>query len=662
MDSIWHDIFCTTDHHLVDAIALVQKTSTSFIGLPSQTVIGCGTLGTDLHFHSSMADVICPAHCESDASIAYGASIHPLRSSVCKAAMVDGVLPPSGGRLLVTRVPGVASYVGKDAGGVVSLPATDAADLAFHAYALENADHSKGDVRLLDDHGSVASHGLLEVLTDKGFGTVCGITQPAANVMCKQLGYAHGAASVAKCSDNGGGNCGVPGVTPIAMKNMNCAGREPSFHAPSCTWEPVDATADADKECRSHQADAVVSCWDNPSGSYSIDGQFPEWTARLVDADGNPPRNGSGRLEVYHDGRWAPICSERLTAGDAFAACRSMGYSSADVSNPTADCQDFQGQNLCSEEPMPLDELGCSGTETRLADCGGVKYPIGVNGLEEESRCSPGAAAVVRCLGGGDAAGGQNFEVPAPTTEQASLAPKKLLDCSDSLHSLGLDKAMPGTSVVVNCTGGCETKDLVSGTGIYSSESAICAASTHAGVIGSGGGDVVVTVGHGQDAFFGSKANGVTSADAVARPEGGSDRRSFSVAFPTPELLRRVARSWQPYVRYVGGSVFGTEVAPVPGEVPATAGIPSPAGVPDAAVQTAKPASGTSVESVAKSSAKSSAASQSVKGAGRGAGSQIGRTGVRSGRGGGRGASAATKVASVAAVASSAAVQRAGFL
>ena len=49
---------------------------------------------------------------------------------------------------------------------------------------------------------------------------------------------------------------------------------------------------------------------------------------------------------------------------------------------------------------------------------------------------------------------------------------------------------------------------------MFAPESGICKAALHSKVLGSDGGDVVVTVGFGQDAYFGSSGGSIVSKDA----------------------------------------------------------------------------------------------------------------------------------------------------
>ena len=84
----------------------------------------------------------------------------------------------------------------------------------------------------------------------------------------------------------------------------------------------------------------------------------------------------------------------------------------------------------------------------------------------------------------------------------------------------------------------------------YTSGSGICKAAVHAGVIGSEGGQVMVTVGFGQKSYIGSTAGSVTS-------EGhGADRRSVVIARPTSKVLGRVAIV--PSLVNAGSSTFGS--------------------------------------------------------------------------------------------------------
>lgn len=106
--------------------------------------VSCQTTGNDIKFTHGMARIFCPSHCEhSPSGLALGSTLHPMRSSLCQAAMNDGVIPPSGGEVVITRAPGVPSYGAVDFNGVASQAVTDEKDDAFHSYAVEHSQMPK---------------------------------------------------------------------------------------------------------------------------------------------------------------------------------------------------------------------------------------------------------------------------------------------------------------------------------------------------------------------------------------------------------------------------------------------------------------------------------------------------------------------------------------
>ncbi len=63
------------------------------------------------------------------------------------------------------------------------------------------------------------------------------------------------------------------------------------------------------------------------------------------------------------------------------------------------------------------------------------------------------------------------------------------------------------------CSAGQAASGTVWGSGIYTSDSAICRAARHAGMVGPAGGAVTVLPRPGQPQYFGSQANGVASTN-----------------------------------------------------------------------------------------------------------------------------------------------------
>ena len=84
----------------------------------------------------------------------------------------------------------------------------------------------------------------------------------------------------------------------------------------------------------------------------------PNTTIRLV--GGHGPHEG--RVEVFYRRAWGTVCDNEWDLADAEVVCRELGYSGA-VS--TICCSEFgRGRG-----PIWLDDVECSGNESRLDSC-----------------------------------------------------------------------------------------------------------------------------------------------------------------------------------------------------------------------------------------------------------------------------------------------------
>ncbi len=69
-----------------------------------------------------------------------------------------------------------------------------------------------------------------------------------------------------------------------------------------------------------------------------------------------------GRVEIFHSGRWGTVCDDFWSQNDAMVVCRQLGY----TGRASALLRAAFGEG---EDPIWLDNVGCAGDETRLADC-----------------------------------------------------------------------------------------------------------------------------------------------------------------------------------------------------------------------------------------------------------------------------------------------------
>lgn len=99
----------------------------------------------------------------------------------------------------------------------------------------------------------------------------------------------------------------------------------------------------------------------------------------------NGPTN-AGRIEVYSNARWIPVCDENFERPDALVVCRQLGYTN--VSRHY--CCSHYGIGLANATTY-LTDLNCTGQERSLDQC---SYNIAT-----ANSCSPNTIASVECIG-----------------------------------------------------------------------------------------------------------------------------------------------------------------------------------------------------------------------------------------------------------------------
>ena len=100
-------------------------------------------------------------------------------------------------------------------------------------------------------------------------------------------------------------------------------------------------------------------------------------TIRLVDGSSD----NEGRVEIFY-GQWGTVCDDFWDLNDAMVVCRQLGYLRA--VNAYSSSQFGQGTG-----PIWLDNIHCTGTESRLDQC--THNGIGVH------NCIHSEDAGVRC-------------------------------------------------------------------------------------------------------------------------------------------------------------------------------------------------------------------------------------------------------------------------
>ena len=72
--------------------------------------------------------------------------------------------------------------------------------------------------------------------------------------------------------------------------------------------------------------------------------------------------NGTGRVEVLHNGQWGTICDDSWDMNDARVVCRQLGYLNAVKALQGRFVPDGTGR-------IWLDDVTCTGSEQNLASC-----------------------------------------------------------------------------------------------------------------------------------------------------------------------------------------------------------------------------------------------------------------------------------------------------
>lgn len=73
-----------------------------------------------------------------------------------------------------------------------------------------------------------------------------------------------------------------------------------------------------------------------------------------------------GRVEICFNNQWGTICDDSWGAAEAQVVCRQLNYT-AHLQDSVPFSNAFFGSGLTA---IHLDDLNCTGTERRLADCG----------------------------------------------------------------------------------------------------------------------------------------------------------------------------------------------------------------------------------------------------------------------------------------------------
>ncbi|OII76058.1 LCCL domain-containing protein [Cryptosporidium andersoni] len=503
------------------------------VNTPAQD-IDCQTRAVDIlpRAPSSVLSlkVKCPINCGAERfSVIAGTGIHPGSTSICKSAIFDNILSPSGGELVLTVTPSMPKYFGGKGSHLLEsqdfFPTPGSDTFGFYTYMSNSIDFIESEVRIVDSTGNLASVGRLEVHRSGIWGGVAlngevtVTNEHAAILACKQLGYTHGIV-LPSCSYVNGGNVCIPPGYPMSVAGLQCNGHEADIT--QCIFEEpksVNPLSTVAIQCSSITPKDVI-----------------QGALRIVDANGSPSRSGSGRLEIYMDG-WGSICSDGFTPSSEKVACAQMGYSEIkDGGAYRKSCTEFEGVNVCGkpDEPILAVDVSCQGNEQKLIECQHYSSS-NIYCVHEED-------VVVSCAGNGDPTGHGSYLMEKPPSIMPLIPYKRYeFACNDNVA--GFSGAV-GDGVVVTCPVKCSSAaSHIKGTFIYTDDSPVCKAAIHAGIIDDNkGGDVLVMFVQGQAEYFGLNRNGINSYNSEG-VSGKSKIRGSEVGIHRAITISKVTSS-----------------------------------------------------------------------------------------------------------------------
>ncbi|NXC35064.1 C163A protein, partial [Campylorhamphus procurvoides] len=227
-----------------------------------------------------------------------------------------------------------------------------------------------GSRRIRLVNGTERCAGRVELYHDGIWGTICDDSWDLsdANVVCKQLGCGH--AIKAFLSAHYGEGSGQ-----IWLDDVNCTGAESDLWAcPSRAW--------GQHNCQ-HKEDAGVLCSDFLA-------------LRLVDGS-----DCAGRLEVFYNGTWGSICSNRMSQLTAITVCKHLNC--GDEGEIAEDFKYGRGSG-----PTWLDHIECTEQRRSLWQCQSDPWdPQSCDNRAEETHISCTDREKLRVIGGEDECSGR---------------------------------------------------------------------------------------------------------------------------------------------------------------------------------------------------------------------------------------------------------------
>ena len=481
----------------------------------------------DVNYYTIL--VRCPSNCHTLKSVdVYGLSIHPAESPICLSAIVDNAASLYGGIFSISLFSGYDKY---------ELPQNTPSEIksikikpygpskkSYVLAKIDNVDMVEKDLRILNSKGQLSSSGRLEIRYEGVWGTVCAIdnTRFSAKILCKEIGYRDGEW---KNPDNSEGK----GFCKSYNEEDHCGAESQRVLFSKIACSPNDTNINqcnkvlADPNVCGHDFDSIISCFND---NYDSPTPIPNKTIRL-ESSKKAEDTTTGRMELYYNNKYLPVCNTGFNEHSATIACKQMGFTGGSIIIDKNLAKSYQ-YALGDKTEFNAIMLSCKGEEAKVSECKMILHDIS---------CQHDQDVVLSCTGNkGDVTGKNQYiltgPIPPPKLGKLGLAERNI-DCDEKGYDLKY-RGDPGSIYVLNCPANCGDKPgMLWGTGVYTSDSYICKAGLHGGIIGPLGGKLLYVKAYGQKLYVGGSQNGGYLSAGIERD------------WPSSFSLSKVNSAWE---------------------------------------------------------------------------------------------------------------------
>ena len=163
----------------------------------------------------------------------------------------------------------------------------------------------------------------LEIRYEGVWGSVCslGNNRKSAKVLCREIGYRDGEWKNPENNEgkdfckgfNDEDTCGAE-AQPILFSNIICNDLDDNIN--KCNKSLADPNV-----C-GHNFDAIISCYNT---NFDSPTEIPPKTVRL-ESSKKAGNLTTGRLELYNQEKFLPVCNTGFNENSAIISCKQMGF------------------------------------------------------------------------------------------------------------------------------------------------------------------------------------------------------------------------------------------------------------------------------------------------------------------------------------------------